>query len=250
MNQLKNLFFCTLLLCLSSCANYINQMHSEFDRADGLEPEASRQSRNDQFNMYRQYQQPSQNNNRVNSSNNPYVAPATKRRYTNSTNVQKRYKANDLVDNKSNGSLWGQQAQSQDNYLFTSNDKKTNGDIILIKVEAKMKDEITAELKRAFPSPVSTPSDENGEAKSAGPAPASAPAQDNEQAQVVYDRVSSVVVEEINKDHLLLRGRKNVLYKNRKRVVEIQALISRRDIASDDTVLSDRIIENNISVIR
>ena len=54
----------------------------------------------------------------------------------------------------------------------------------------------------------------------------------------------------INKDHLLLRGRKNVLYKNRKRVVEIQALISRRDIASDDTLLSNRIIENNISVIR
>lgn len=252
MNYLKNLTLLVILINLGSCANYINQMHSEFDRADGLPADAPRQSRNDQFNMYRQNQQARPTGNGINSSTNPYVAPPTKRRYTNSTNVPKRYKANDLIDNKSSGSLWGAKAQSNDNYLFTSNDRKSNGDIILIKVEGKMKDEITAELKRAFPSPVNTPSVEGGEDKAAasGPAPASKPSQSNEQAQVVYDRISSVVVEEINKDHLLLRGRKNVLYKNHKRVVEIQALISRRDIASDDTVLSDRIIENNISVIR
>ncbi len=249
MNQLKHLILFTLFLNLSSCANYISQMHNEFDRADGVE-EAPRQTKNDKFNMYRQYQRPQQPTGHVNSTNNPYVAPATKRQYTNSTNVQKRYKANDLIDNQNNGSLWGASAQSNDNYLFTSNDRKSNGDIILIKVEGKMKDEITAELKRAFPSPVNSAPAADPQAKTPGPTPASDPGQDSEQADVVYDRISSVVVEEINKDHLLLRGRKNVLYKNRKRVVEIQALISRRDIATDDTVLSDRIIENNISVIR
>lgn len=249
MKTLKNIFLFVLFLNLSSCANYINQMHKEFDRADGVE-QVPRHAKTDQFNMYRKYQY--NPNARVNSSNNPYVAPATKRQYTNSTNVRKRYKANDLIDNQNNGSLWGQTAQSNDNFLFTSNNKKSNGDIILIKVEEKMKQEITAELKRAFPSPISAPpaNKDPKAAQAPGPAPASNAGQDNEKADVVYDRISSVVVEEINKDHLLLRGRKNVLYKNHKRVVEIQALISRRDVASDDTVLSDRIIENNISVIR
>ncbi|MBC99594.1 MAG: hypothetical protein CME63_17750 [Halobacteriovoraceae bacterium] len=250
MNLFKNLPIAIILLSLSSCANYIAQMHSEFDRANGIE-QAPKQSSNDKFKMYRQYQQPASNS--VNSATKPYMEPAVKRQYSNSTNVRKRYKANDLVDNQNTGSLWAGE-QAKDNYLFTSNNHKTNGDIILIKVAAKMKDEITAELKRAFPSPSPTqPSAQPGSttpANNNGPAPASNPAEDNESAEVIYDRISSVVVEEINKDHLLLRGRKNVLYKNRKRVVEIQALISRRDIASDDTVLSDRIIENNINVIR
>jgi len=250
MNIIKKLFFLTLFLNFSSCANYINQMHKEFDRVDDVR-EPPRQSRNDQFNMYRKHQN-GRIKRKVNSINNPYVAPATKRQYTSSTNIRKRYKANDLIDHQNGGSLWGSPAQSNDNYLFTSNNHKSNGDIILIKVEEEMKKEITAELKRAFPSPTMAPHlKKNPKAtQAAGPTPASNGDEENEKAEVVYDRISSVVVEEINKDHLLLRGRKNVLYKNRKRVVEIQALISRRDIASDDTLLSNRIIENNISVIR
>lgn len=250
MNILKKLFLLTLFLNLSSCANYINQMHKEFDRVDGVERTPHR-SRNDQFNMYRKDQNSTSNRN-INSANYPNIAPTTKRQYTSSPNIRKRYKANDLIDNQNNGSLWGSSAQSNDNYLFTDNNTKSNGDIILIKVEERMKQEITAELKRAFPSPSTAPATNQNPktAKASGPAPASKEGQNSEKADVVYDRISSVVVEEINKDHLLIRGRKNVLYKNRKRVVEIQALISRRDIASDDTVLSNHIIENNISVIR
>ncbi len=251
MKLLKYLIFITILSNLSSCANYISKMHGEFDRANGIEEAQQPSARNDKFNMYRQNQQANTSPNMINSSNKPYVAPAVKRQYTNSTNIRKRYKANDLVDNQNTGSLWAGE-KAKDNYLFTNDNHKSNGDIILIKVATKLKDEITAELKRAFPSPINTnPTPAPGaNPQAAGPAPASNQSSQDESADVIYDRISSVVVEEINKDHLLLRGRKNVLYKNRKRVVEIQALISRRDIATDDTVISDRIIENNISVVR
>ena len=47
----------------------------------------------------------------------------------------------------------------------------------------------------------------------------------------------------ISNNHILLRGRKNVLYHDRKRTVELQALVSRRDITLDDSVVSDKIIE-------
>jgi flagellar L-ring protein precursor FlgH len=118
-----------------------------------------------------------------------------------------------------------------------------------------MKNEITAELKRAFPSPMIPKKDDaKAPAKdAAGPAPAAVAGQDDKvdtESGKVYDRVSSVIVEEINQDHLLLRGRKSVLYKNRKRMIEIQALVSRKDVLEDDTVVSDSVIENNITVLR
>ncbi len=245
MKKIKFTIFLTTLLTLSSCANYISQMHNEFDRANGVE-EPSRQTKNDNFNLYRQAQQPQSNS--INSATRPSMEPSVRRQYTSSTNVQKRYKANDLVDNQNNGSLWVNE-QSKDNQLFIADNRKTNGDIVLIKVESRMKDEITAELKRAFPTPITQATNQDTTTPAEASAPPTNPA-DAAQADEVYDRISSVVVEEVNKDHILLRGRKNVLYHNRKRVVEIQALVSRRDIASDDTVLSDRIIENNINVLR
>jgi len=58
------------------------------------------------------------------------------------------------------------------------------------------------------------------------------------------------VIEQIDDQHLLLRGRKDVLYKNRKRLVEIQALIPRRDLNDNNTVNSDSILEQTITVLR
>ena len=66
----------------------------------------------------------------------------------------------------------------------------------------------------------------------------------------VYDRVSTVVIEEISKDHLLLSGRKSILFKNRKHLIEVQALVARRDVAVNDEVDSNSIIESNITVLR
>ncbi len=48
----------------------------------------------------------------------------------------------------------------------------------------------------------------------------------------------------------LIKGRKNVLFKNRKRMVEVQALVSRKDIGDNDVINSDAILESNVSVVR
>lgn len=251
--KLKSLFLILSALVLNSCANYISQMHSEFDRADGITPQKVEQ---DKFSMYRRQKamRPRPNPRKmVNSSSNPYVVPAVKRNYKDEN---KRYKAKDLADSQGDGSLWSG-VEGRNKFLFTENDEKSHGDIILIKVAGKLKNEITAELKRAFPSPIKNEKDgeKQEEGKEASKAPASTAATPEEQkvddtTDKIYDKISSVVVEEINEDHLLLRGRKNVLYKNRKRVVEVQALVARRDILDDDTVNSNRVIENQVMVVR
>ena len=68
--------------------------------------------------------------------------------------------------------------------------------------------------------------------------------------QKVHDKISTQVIESVNKDYLLVRGRKEVLFKDAKRYVEIQALVSRKDITDNDTVKSDRILEPKIRVLR
>ena len=87
-------------------------------------------------------------------------------------------------------------------------------------------------------------------AAAAAATPASATEEPTGEDGKVYDRISSVVVEEINKDHVLIRGRKNLLYKNRKRLVEVQALVSKKDITVDDTLDSEKILESSITVLR
>lgn len=246
MNLTQKLVTLLSLFLFSSCANYINQMHREFDRADGVE--APQQRQRDQFNMYRR-QKEVKTQSIINSENNPYVVPSIKRDYKNPNEAPKRYKASDLADNNGDGSLWSG-VEGRNNFLFTENEKKSNGDIILLQVAGKLKNEITAELKRAFPAP------QKLDAKKVA-APAKAPASESasedqvdQNSDKIYDRISSVVVEEINQDHLLIRGRKNVLYHNRKRVVEVQALVNRRDINNDDTVNSNRVLESQIVVLR
>ena len=240
------------LLFFSSCSSYIAKMHRSFDRADG---KSAPKQRHDKFAMYRNKRRPiSPQKNMLNSRSRPYMAPTVKRKYSN-PEAKQRYKANDLNDNSDGGSLWSG-TQGRNNFLFTQDNSKQNGDIVLINVFGKLKNEITAELKRAFPTPKKkAKKDAKKGGEGAPPAAAAAPAQEpNEEVSTqdgkVHDRISSVIVEEINKDHLLLRGRKYLLYRNRKRMVEVQALVSRRDVLDDDTISSDKIIESNINVVR
>ncbi|MBK23921.1 MAG: hypothetical protein CME70_07950 [Halobacteriovorax sp.] len=244
---MKFLILTTLTaLLLSGCSSYVGKMHREFDRADGKRRKPRKHG--DQFDFYRKNARAPKNG-LVSSSNNKVLLPQVKRNYQS----EKRIKADDLNDNGSAGSLWV--GGGDDNFLFTDNTKKSSGDIVLIDVESRLKNEITAELKRAFPEKkkLKKKSDKEaaaGDAKTAE-APAATPAasQDGNKDQV-FDRISSIVIEEINKDHLLLRGRKFLLFKNKKRLVEVQALVPRREITDADTVSSSGIIESTVNVIR
>jgi flagellar basal body L-ring protein FlgH len=232
-------------------------MHAEMDR-DSAAQNKRRQKKPDTFDQYRQ--NPRQNSrynrrppnqlnrpqHRISTGNQNAVLPSIKRQYRPEAVVRRRYKARDLTDNQHDGSLWS--GQGNDNYLFTQNKKKRNGDIILINVFKTLKDEITAELSRATPKPPVSAKKEGEEKKPAAPV-ANAPKKE-ENPSKVQDRISSVIIEEINKDHILLRGQKYLLYKNKKRLVEVQALVARRDISDDDAVNSDNILESSVHVIR
>jgi len=244
---MKFLILTTLTaLILSSCSSYVGKMHREFDRADGKRRKPRKHG--DQFDFYRKNAQ-SPKNGLVSSSNNKVLLPQVKRNYQS----EKRIKADDLNDNGSAGSLWV--GGGDDNFLFTDNTKKSSGDIVLIDVESRLKNEITAELKRAFPEKkrIKKKSDKDkgaDEAKTAEAASATPTSSQDGSKDQVFDRISSIVIEEINKDHLLLRGRKFLLFKNKKRLVEVQALVPRREITDADTVSSSGIIESTVNVIR
>ncbi len=252
------------LFTLTSCASYIDRIHRQMDQEEVI----TNTRPSDQFDQFRaqpRQQMPPATHPQFaapgprTTAHTSYMRPQVKRDYRPMNEAKKRYNADDLTDSQNEASLWT--GNGKGNYLFGAVDDKRNGDIVLIQVAGRLKNEITLELKRAFPEmPAPEKKKEGAEgaegatdpaAAAAGPAPASAGAQDAAaDPDKVYDRISSVIVEHINEGHLLLRGRKHVLYKNHKRLIEVQALVSRRDITSDDTVNSDRILETSIVVLR
>lgn len=262
--KLTNLIsFLLLLMAMTSCANYVAKVHRDLDRdlmrQSGVTPPDNFESfRNPQaFHQNARMQAPQQGHmmpssqfqQGLSSENVRNVAPSVQRQYIPQQQANRRVRANDLNDNDNRGSLWVNNGEPIS--LFSNTRQKGQGDIVLVNVHKHLKNEITAELKRAFPDPPPPRSQQNAGEAAAATAEARDPA--NEVAdddEKVYDRISTVIVEEINRDHVLLRGRKNLLYKNRRRLVEIQALVNRRDLANADSVRSDSIIESTINVLR
>ena len=249
-----------LLLFLSSCSSYMNTLYKDFDQQDRLNSEVDIPT--DNFEQYRRpKRRTSLEYNRgdrtVTTGNEKFVNPAIKRQYKPEKEVIKRYTASDLTDKGSDGSLW---AGSDPNaFLFSNNKSKNSGDIVQINVLPRLKTEITMELKKAFPDNPFENKPAVDASKSVDPkAPlAEKPTADKKEAAAdstsgdgAQDKISGIVVEEINREHLLIKGRKNVLFKNRKRMVEVQALVARKDIGENDTVNSDAILESNVTVVK
>lgn len=250
----------TLSLLLTSCSSYMNTIYKDFEQQDRLNSEVDAPT--DGFDQYRHpKRRTSTEYNRVDrtitTGNEKTVAPGVKRQYKTEKEAVKRYTASDLTDKGSDGSLW---AGSDPNaFLFSNNRSKNAGDIVQINVLSRLKNEITMELKKAFPD---NPYDTKASAEAAKPGDPKTPGADKAAAnkkeatadaagaESAQDKISGVVVEEINREHLLIKGRKNVLYKNRKRMVEVQALVSRNDIGEHDTINSDAILESNVTVVK
>ncbi|MBY0416317.1 MAG: flagellar basal body L-ring protein FlgH [Bdellovibrionales bacterium] len=257
--------FATLILLssltlLTSCSSLIDGIYRDLDRQSGIENEEDNYQP-DQFDQYRKntkrktssvYNKPGRNRGEVTTNTQKMVNPDIKRQYQDEKVALKRVTANDLTDTGNDGSLWG--GGDPNSFLFSTSKNKSSGDIIQINVLAKLKNEITLELKRAFPENPYDPKVKEKEKEAAATAVPAPPVAGTgaavANAAEGEDRISGVVVEEINREHLLIKGRKNVLFKNRKRMVEVQALVSRKDIADNDTVNSDAILESNISVVR
>ena len=235
--------FLILALLTTSCANYINKIHADLDRGE-VQRQAIKREKDITFSQFRNHEF----KDRVNSNNQKNLLPRTKRLYSKKP---ARVKADDLTDNVSSASLWS--GNGNENYLFTKNKWKRNGDIVLLQVKKDLKNEITMELKRAFPiMPKKTPKKDKPGADNQANAQAATQPQGEEQVkeEKVYDKISSVIIEEISKDHLLIRGQKFLLFRNRKHLVEVQALVARKDIMDDDTIDSTSVLESTVSVLR
>lgn len=266
--KIKSFFILgTLSVLLTSCSSYMNTIYKDFEQQDRQNSEVDVAT--DGFEQYRHpKRRTSTEYNRVDrtitTANEKVVAPGIKRQYKAEKEAVKRYTASDLTDKGSDGSLW---AGSDPNaFLFSNNKSKNSGDIVQISVLPRLKNEITMELKKAFPDNpydvrASSEAAKSSEPKTAGtdskPAPEKSAPDNKKEATAdtaggdsAQDKISGVVVEEINREHLLIKGRKNVLFKNRKRMVEVQALVSRKDIGENDTVSSDAILESNVTVVR
>jgi flagellar basal body L-ring protein FlgH len=230
------------LLLLSSCASYVNSIHRQIDNE-----EKSKRGR------YTRYKGPNDRrpiHNPVTLGGSPTAnsrqnhPPGVQRNYQSPG--KRRYRAEDLVDNQSDGSLWS--GKNSESFLFVNNNLKKSGDIVIVEVMKQLKDVIQAELKRNFPDvkkATKPGTKKTEEVAEAAPAPAAAESPDK-----IYDKISTSVVEEVNQDYLLIRGRKEIMYKKFKRYFEVQAVVSQKDISSRDTVSSPKLLEPKINVLR
>lgn len=246
-----------LLLFLVSCSNYVSNVHRQIDREEnyGKRKPKTADTR-DHFAAYRRKRLDPNRDRRPVKNPVTYslngtgpssqIRPAVKRDYR-----PQRLQAEDFTDSESDGSLWANQGNSAS--LFTYQNDKHTGDMVIINVLENLRNQISAELKRTFPDkPVKGKAGEKGkkdDKAAAAPAPA-APAGDGQEMDMkVYDKISGTVMEEISKDYILLRGHKDVIFKKEKRAIEIQALVSRKDIMENDYVNSDKLLESRVLIL-
>jgi flagellar basal body L-ring protein FlgH len=145
-----------------------------------------------------------------------------------------------------NPSLWT--GKGTDSYLFTNASERKLGDIIIIDVYGNLRKEIGTELKLDAKA---QGLEEAGDKKE-GAAPAEKPAEEvaTERDDKPSDQNSTVVEEEVNQTHLLLKGKKTVVFKGTKKLLEINALVAKKDIQPNDRVNSKNLMETTVTVIR
>ncbi len=245
-----------IIFLFTSCSTYIDDWHAKLDE-ESKALETERPIKDDKFGIYRNKNLPVMNNPKnlpQTSGQTKFLEPPTKRKYQSLDSARRRYSVNDLQDNDENASLWS--ANGKTTYLFSGTKKRGNGDIITVYVQKNLRDEITLELQKATPelAMLGNKLDKENKEKDAtkNEKEKSSGSDNNKEAgePEIYDRISSVIVEEITQDHLLLKGQKQILFNGRKKTVELQALVNRRDIKSDDTIESSAFLENAIVVTR
>lgn len=244
-----------LLFFLVSCAGFVDNLHRQMDREEKIGKSTKEYQPQDRYAAYRGYSRFHPENDKrpiknpltysLGSDPSGQMKPGVKRDYR-----PQRYKADDFVDDDNSGSLWANQGSSSS--LFTYQNDKHTGDMVIINVLENLRNQISAELKRTFPDKPRRSgkevSKEGGDEKKEATQPGLA-GQDNEMDMKVYDKISGTVMEEISKDYIVLRGRKEVIFKKEKRSIEVQALVSRKDIMENDYVNSDKLLEQRVFIL-
>ena len=241
-----------LLTLLMSCANYVENVHRQIDREEKAARVDPTEAIRDRYAPYKNRFNRAEDKRPIKdprtysmSDGGPsgQMKPLVKREYR-----PQRYTADDFKDNDSSGgSLWANQGSSSS--LFTYQNDKHTGDMVIINVLENLRNQISAELKRVFPDqPKKMVEGQKGDPKGAPSAPG-APAAE-EMDMKIYDKISGTVMEEISKDYILLRGRKDVIFKKEKKAIEVQGLVSRKDIMENDYVNSDKLLDSRVFILK
>jgi len=241
------------LFLLTSCAQYVNSIHRQIDREERQATQPKGDSRILGFK-----EQAPKNPFKKDKDKRPIKNPLTyslgsgpsgqaynppKRVY-----MPQRVNANDFRDNEESGSLWANQGSSAS--LFTYQNEKHTGDMIIINVLENLRNQISAELKRVFPEKPKSADSGNKADPKAAPTQAATATPTDDMDMKVYDKISGTVMEEISKDYILLKGRKEVIFKKEKKSIEVQALVSRKDIMENDYVNSDKLLESRVFILK
>ncbi len=266
-----------LTFALCSCASYVNHMHKKFDEYDKKQEETKKDYQEDEkkpLAYCKKDHLPYKSNLNITkllskykeSKSTHYHSRQDKsylknhKQHKEDKKTKQRYKARDLSDNDDHRSLWiNNQDQNQVNYLFTKNETKQVGDIVLIHVYNKFKNEITQELKRIFPKKKKikkTPkSPENSTQETSLTSSTVSPEEKGKEEKEIHnnnvkDKISGIIFDEIKNNHLLIKGRKQIFYSNRKRTIEVQALVARNAVNDSDVIKSDDFLDFSIEVVK
>jgi flagellar L-ring protein precursor FlgH len=183
---------------------------------------------------------------------------------------------NDFIDGGNGGSLWG--TYDNTTSFFTNAMTIRETDIIVLEVLEDMKKTITRELRKAYPPHMggsilsaAHASNQSKIQRDAASTSASASAKDpaainpltgpiaggadkedadKEVAEIVYDKISTRVVERISSDHVILKGKKEVIFRGKKRYIEIEAMAKAAEIEEGGKLKSDKIIESRVTVLK
>lgn len=238
---MKSLIILSILFLTSSCGNMVAGYYKQLDgnkKARGPVKKSFSHLRTRPMTMNSQYQKT--------------LLPSTKRLYVSKQDTPKRRMiADNFHDSDNAANLWSQPNSAD---LYTLNSALTSGDIVIINVLGDLKTDIASELKRAF-SVTRKKKTLRAPKKVATTEKPEPPKEDKDDdisttlANKVYDRISSIVVDNISNDYVTIRGRKELLFRNKKHSIEIQALVHKKDISQSNSVTSDSIIEKNIKVL-
>jgi len=240
-----------------SCSSLVKDYHQKFDK--GKSPHARKNSHNPihknltNSQRIRKDQRPIKDpitySNIQSTRSHSSYRPSVKREYREVEN--NRYKAEDFIDNESEGSLWT--GKHSEGFIFTNHNVKNVGDIVIVQVEDDLNAKIDEEVERAF---------KRKRKLKKGKKPASIVKKDKEKPvkkevketdkndPQLEDRMSTLIVQKINKDYILVRGIKEVMYKNIKRFVTVESIVPKRDIDHNDQIKSSQLLETSILVKR
>lgn len=175
--------------------------------------------------------------------------------------LKRRMSTQDFIDNDDSGSLWTKYDDSSS--FFTSSNFRKVGEIISINVMESLKNTISRELRKRYPashifktvtndgtSTEVTPSAAATVGKNDDPTKKADEKEDTEVAEIIYDKISARIAEVVDDEHVMIKGRKEVYFRNQKRLIEVQALAKKVDIDSNSLIKSDSFVEAKVKILK